>query len=477
MHARACVRLQVTFAAMLAKLERVPRLTSRAVLLVAVALGLTCAACESCTPTGKKAQTAQGDGEQTGMPDARLYFVSDLAGQLEPCGCVKDQPGGLDHLAAALRKDKASVPSAFFAVGPTRVRQPFERMSASEKPQRVREWRAIDGALSTLDLNAECTPPSEHTAPGGLEAKRGTQDLDSDVATVFSVGPRLLRVGVLRTAPSLSESEQEVALRKALQAPRKEAADVWVVLSSRGRGEAKRLAERLPELAAVAIGRSELESDDNTEGFAPEQVGKTWILEPANHGQQVAVLDVWSRPNRMAARNLDVRDSAGSDPAVLAIMREMDKDSNAANAQQFASVLPAKAASGQASYVGAQVCAGCHADATKVWQGTAHSHAYATLESKHKNFNLDCVGCHVTGYDKPGGSNVTHVEGLKNVQCENCHGPASLHVAAPGKVRPPVPHPDAAICTGCHHPPHVKSFDFGAMVPHILGPGHGAPRS
>ena len=45
----------------------------------------------------------------------------------------------------------------------------------------------------------------------------------------------------------------------------------------------------------------------------------------------------------------------------------------------------------------------------------------ATLTTQFKEFNLDCVGCHVTGYGRPGGSTVTHVEKLKDVQCEACH--------------------------------------------------------
>ena len=39
---------------------------------------------------------------------------------------------------------------------------------------------------------------------------------------------------------------------------------------------------------------------------------------------------------------------------------------------------------------------------------TSHGRAYATLEQRNKQFNLSCVGCHVTGYDQPGGATVVH---------------------------------------------------------------------
>jgi hypothetical protein len=88
-----------------------------------------------------------------------------------------------------------------------------------------------------------------------------------------------------------------------------------------------------------------------------------------------------------------------------------------------------------------------------------------------KEYNLDCVSCHVTGYGRAGGSTVTHVDKLKDVQCEVCHGPGSLHAAAPTAVR--LSSPGADVCTSCHHPPHVEGFDPLRKMPLVLGPGHG----
>jgi hypothetical protein len=72
---------------------------------------------------------------------------------------------------------------------------------------------------------------------------------------------------------------------------------------------------------------------------------------------------------------------------------------------------------------------------------------------------------------------VTHVEGLKDVQCEVCHGPGSNHVAKNGKVKMPVSKPEPDTCLACHHPPHVHVFDAKAKLPEILGPGHGKPKT
>jgi hypothetical protein len=85
------------------------------------------------------------------------------------------------------------------------------------------------------------------------------------------------------------------------------------------------------------------------------------------------------------------------------------------------------------------------------------------------------VSCHVTGYDRPGGSTVTHVDRLENVQCEVCHGPGSKHAANPAGPGLIVAKPDPGTCLSCHHPPHVEQFDVVAKMQEILGPGHGMP--
>src|SRR6187399_3594740 len=43
-------------------------------------------------------------------PSVRLYLVSSIAGALEPCGCVKDMLGGVDHFAALLASEASSSP-------------------------------------------------------------------------------------------------------------------------------------------------------------------------------------------------------------------------------------------------------------------------------------------------------------------------------------------------------------------------------
>lgn len=169
----------------------------------------------------------------------------------------------------------------------------------------------------------------------------------------------------------------------------------------------------------------------------------------------------------------EVREGVGEDPKVAERLRTYYRQVNEHNKLAFADRLPPPLEPGASGYVGVERCATCHKEEHAFWATTPHSRAYRTLSDQFKEFNLDCVKCHVTGYERPGGSTVTHVDGLKDVQCENCHGAGSLH-AANGKRESIQRVPSPEVCKSCHHAPHVADdWDVNAAWPHVLGPGHG----
>ena len=154
---------------------------------------------------------------------------------------------------------------------------------------------------------------------------------------------------------------------------------------------------------------------------------------------------------------------------------------------------------GQPIYVGVQACYGCHQDAVKFWQNQTvfvdgvdaygktiqrelgHSKAWATLEDAMKTQDRTCVGCHSIGFNAAGGyCRVSEVDFRKNVQCESCHGPGSLHIQNGGDPSSlGIVNVDEQVCRSCHHVPHIpttESFVFTEKLKLILGPGHGAER-
>jgi hypothetical protein len=171
-----------------------------------------------------------------------------------------------------------------------------------------------------------------------------------------------------------------------------------------------------------------------------------------------------------------VGEEDGAHPPTLAQLKEYYERVNEHNRVVFKDRKPPPLETGKAGYVGIERCTVCHKEERNFWNRTGHAKAYATLVNQNKQFNLDCVSCHVTGYEQPGGSTVTFVDQLKDVQCETCHGPGSLHVKTPIKQTIALK-PERAMCAShCHHPPHVHAdWDAKLAFTKIIGPGHGAP--
>ncbi len=185
----------------------------------------------------------------------------------------------------------------------------------------------------------------------------------------------------------------------------------------------------------------------------------------------------WAAPaagNYFTNQLIPLRRSLPRDAKVAAEMRHLDGEVAAINLRNAAP--PAPREPGRAYFVGDAKCAGCHQAALAFWKTTVHATAWRTLVEVGKENDYRCTGCHVTGYAQVGGSSLGHTDHLRDVQCEVCHGPASIHVEQKGLEEPPALHREtpASTCTGCHTTQHSDTFQYEAYLRDILGPGHGA---
>jgi hypothetical protein len=518
--------------------------------LFALAFATLLGACSGCKSA---ASPHAGDGDDGGgAPTLRLYLVSDMAGALEPCGCTKDQLGGMDHFGAYVTGERGAAPaSVVAAAGPLFFMDPA--LKPDHKDQDVAKAHAIAHVFGQLGF-AAFAPSQNEQAAGADELSSLAKDtggalLDAGARAVRDVGGAkvcFVGVGPASAADATAEEQAATQVRGAVDACKKEGAKLFVALSSIGRGPAKRLADRVPELHVIVVGDTKAAGDLNGEAAAPELIGKTLVVQAANHLQSVSVLDFfvrdgsydfadatgvererqrqdlsrriddlhikisnWERDAKIPAADLaarkadlqkleqeraaldvapppasgsyfrfatkEIRVTLGTDPRIAAALGAYYKDVNDHNKVAFAGRKPPPAAPDQASYIGVEACTECHAEERAFWNGTKHAHAYATLSKEFKEFNLDCVGCHVSGYDKPGGAAVVGNELLQNVQCESCHGPGSKHAKEPYDNQLITEKPQPTTCVSCHHPPHVEQFDPNAKREEIIGPGHGMP--
>jgi hypothetical protein len=115
-------------------------------------------------------------------------------------------------------------------------------------------------------------------------------------------------------------------------------------------------------------------------------------------------------------------------------------------------------------FQGPQVCGSCHVTEVRSWAMTHHAAAYLTLYTRDRAEDAACVGCHVTGMDKPGGFvSGDHGSPLRDVSCEACHGPGGPHN---GNATAPKADPRST-CVSCHDADHSIAFSVEKGLPHI----------
>src|SRR5262249_19650333 len=75
-------------------------------------------------------------------------------------------------------------------------------------------------------------------------------------------------------------------------------------------------------------------------------------------------------------------------------------------------------------YVGSDQCKTCHGREHEIWQASRHAHAFDILVERKASTRIDCVSCHVTGYQARDAAYF-----IEHVGCESCHGPGKKHIA------------------------------------------------
>ncbi len=211
-------------------------------------------------------------------------------------------------------------------------------------------------------------------------------------------------------------------------------ADFLVALTEQEFAADRRLAEAFPDLNLILRGKgSDVPRD-------PIIVGKTGIFEIGNRGQRVGKIAIdWGATGRPRWEVAEMDKNVGEDPEI----RTMIGAYNAEIVRLFSLRTQGT------ERLKAQVCSRCHEHEYAHWQKTAHAKAYASLVQVNREFDPECLRCHTTMFNAPGGFSMRDQQaGLRHVQCAACHGQASEHMEHPKQQKPV--RPDVAICAKCH---------------------------
>jgi hypothetical protein len=469
-------------------------------------------------------------------PGAILFFSADTRGYLGPCGCSENMRGGIARAASQVREArKGALPVLYVDGGDSLFGDPS--LKPEQVPQEERKARALAEAMKGMGLAVRARGELDDARGAGFRQGLGLPELEPGGVKVLAAGARKVGVVSASDAAGLKQAGDRAraegatfvvglfhgTVQEAQQAVATPELAVDLVLAthtaSEFEGEENKLVrDAVPVIALQSKGRSLLRVDlaygarpgrftlqktaedsereassierrlglmdkeINLPGLSPDRKQllqqKREELVARRQALLTAPVAVAGEGDSFSVRFVPLESTLPSDPQAQAVVNAYDADVGKMNlewAKTHGQDCPPPE-KGQAAFVGNTPCAGCHADTVPVWESSKHHHAWKTLEDVGKQFHLNCTGCHVTGWEKPGGvCRLDKVAGRENVGCESCHGPGSLHAEDPSADNI-IARPGQDVCVTCHNRENSPHFDFATYVPKILGPGHGQPR-
>lgn len=188
--------------------------------------------------------------------------------------------------------------------------------------------------------------------------------------------------------------------------------------------------------------------DSTIVAFAPAQGQHLGLIERAPDG---SIREEW----------LSLFDPSLTDRAVELRVAALNR---AARAIQEAEAKARKSVPLDTRWAGGDACAACHEDAAAAWKKTGHARAMATLVRAEKDFDRECLGCHVTAWED-GYVDPVNTPDLADVQCEACHGPGAAHASDPGQAR--MGRTEDGLCLRCHTQENSPAFDRSRYMERI----------
>ncbi|MFI5457408.1 MAG: multiheme c-type cytochrome [Isosphaerales bacterium] len=472
-----------------------------AALLVAVLAYVGCTKNTPVSPSGRSSPPS-APLANFGNPAAVLIVSGEQEGYMEPCGCSKEQIGGLIRRYDFVeRLHNQKWPTVLIELGtlikdPAGARGGFEqskyKFDYSLKALTLLDYDAV--ALSAQDLKVG-VGEALGLFDNNLDGKKSkivvanvkpeaTYEKMFRTSIVAAAGPVKLGITAVidpETLQKLADSDKDVLLPSikrpdevlpGVLAELATKSDYQVLMVQGSPALARRLALAYPAFDVVVA--TSLAADPFNHEPDLLNGGKTMLVSIGKKGKYVGVIGFYpNEPDRMRYQLVTLN---GKYDGPGAPMKHLIQDEyrgflkTARVVETFARQNYFNGAPG-AVFVGALTCKECHPKTFEFWSGTNHAEAFnSLLEDPKPNtaFDAECITCHTTGFEYHSGwRSETDTPHLAGNQCENCHGPASRHVADPDNTefrkRITVTAKQAdknQLCNHCHDEDNSRDFDF-----------------
>jgi hypothetical protein len=443
-------------------------------------------------------------------PKAVLIVSGEMDGYLEPCGCAMGQMGGLIRRQDFVERLKGQgLPLALIDLGsltkdPTSAIGGFEQAkikfgvalkALSAFPYNVIALGADDFKVGVAEafaqfLNSQDGPTKLLSA--NLVVGPGFESIVSP-SVVVEAGPVKLGVTAVvdpAAVEMLSDPDREALIPEvkppddvlpAILKDLEGKSDYQVLLVQAPPEEARRLAEAFPGFDVV-VAKSDAPDPDADPKLANDD--RTMIVNVGRRGKYVGAVGFFDGSAPKYERIALTESFDGKDGTVKKIIEDEYRGllKGVGTVENFPRRDFVGGSSG-AKFVGAESCQSCHPNTYLKWASTKHAHAFDSLLSDPKPdviHDAECIACHTTGFEyNSGWVSAEATPALKGNQCENCHGPASKHIADPddmtfrNALKLTAEQADRnRLCIRCHDEDNSPKFDFASYWPQVMHKGY-----
>ncbi len=403
----------------------------------------------SCVPASSNKPCAESGSEGGSVT---IFITGNELGAIKPCGCAGGQLGGLDRRGAIF--DRADPAGRFILDTGTLIEgqgeqdlikfnivvQSFGLLGydvvhlSEEDIQSAQELGFLEVMSSFFDVI------SSHSWPDVNIPRRFTKRISTEDG------------GVLVTAAAFNaEADQPEDIAFLFEDAEANDGDMSLGILIVRQGDAgviEAAAEAGVDLVIVPP-----ESDEPM--LVSEPNARCMVISPGREGKYVGKVE--ARPNgdglKLSFSSIPVEEDLPLEQSLVELYKSYQQlVKEAGLLEKYARF----SLDDHLRYIGSRSCKLCHDYEYDRWSVKAHSDAYETLVKVGSQYDPECVICHVVGMKYDSGfvseSKTVH---LKDVGCENCHGPGSEHVRSLGAFETTGP---ITVCTDCHTPEHSGEF-------------------
>jgi len=381
-----------------------------------------------------------------------IFLTGNTLGALKPCGCSGGQLGGLDRRPAIFnsvpRERRLIVDTGSFVESDSEqdlikfnviVRAfdllDYDLVNLSEQDVKiVGNLGLLDGIGSVLNVMSPYEP-TDAELPAGFR-KRLSPEGEAVSITVATLN---------------AESEQKIEQIGELFARQPDVRTVNIlILNDCDTATAASIAKKVPVVDCLVC-----PSDSDEPRVIGDPNSRPLVFSVGRFGRYICRLRAVPCEDKLKLdfEAIPVAEDLRREPLLVQLYNDYQQLVKEANLLEKYPRLPL---SDGVEYVGSKSCEPCHGYEYEKWSGNAHAHAYATLENFGSQYDPECVVCHVVGMRYESGffseQKTSH---LRDVGCENCHGPASEHIRTAGAAKPAEP---TSRCLDCHTPEHSGNY-------------------